>query len=488
MCGIFGVMLKSGNVVSRFNLDNLKSALIMLEHRGDDGFGAIGYDFNIQSASFDEVFGILGLNYKGGFFYHNLHNIVSNIRQPFFNSTCESWFVANCEIYNWVELNEKYNFNAKNDAHLLFLGLEQFGLDFLKQVDGDYAFAYKTKEFVYLCRDLFGVDPICYGLCDDELVFASENKALKSIGFDGVELNPRQILKFHIEDGKSEFIERDFLEVSNCVMDKKDIILKLENMIMDAVKKRAPGQKFGILFSGGIDSTVIAFICKKLGLTPTLYTASFEDGVVEKSKDSIWSKKIAKYLGFELKEFQVSSDMFECDIGELIRIIESNDVIKVGVSFPFYYATKLAQSDGIKVIFSGLGSEEVFAGYQRHLEVLNNDGDVNVECRQGLLDLFDRDLYRDNLVCMSNGVEIRLPFLDFDLVKFGLTIPASYKINNDQKKIILREVALSMGLDEEFVWRKKLGAQYGSNFDKAISKIAKKNGFKFKKDYLNSLV
>jgi asparagine synthase (glutamine-hydrolysing) len=95
-------------------------------------------------------------------------------------------------------------------------------------------------------------------------------------------------------------------------------------------------------------------------------------------------------------------------------------------------------------------------------------------------------LYRDNVVSFRNGREIRLPFLDHELVEHALTISEEYKVKDDYRKFVLRKAAEKLGVPEEVVWRGKTAAQYGSNFDKAISRLAKDNGFDHKQSYLNS--
>ena len=140
---------------------------------------------------------------------------------------------------------------------------------------------------------------------------------------------------------------------------------------------------------------------------------------------------------------------------------------------PFYFACKKAREDGIKVILSGLGSEEVFAGYQRHKETK----DVNKECLSGLRNLYERDLYRDDIVTMFNNIELRVPFLDKQLIEYGLSINPKYKIDKYDKEV-LRGVAFELGLNKKIAYRKKIAAQYGSNFAKAIDKLSRKHSNK----------
>jgi len=105
-----------------------------------------------------------------------------------------------------------------------------------------------------------------------------------------------------------------------------------------------------------------------------------------------------------------------------------------------------------------------------------------------LMQMHENDLYRDDVASMENSVELRLPFLDSEFAKFALNVPEKFKINNNENKIVLREIGKNIGLPEEIYARKKLAAQYGSNFLKGIDKLAKKYSFQTKKEYLQSLL
>lgn len=165
---------------------------------------------------------------------------------------------------------------------------------------------------------------------------------------------------------------------------------------------------------------------------------------------------------------------------KIVPLIEDSNVVKVGVALTFFVACEMAKEDGCKVIFSGLGSEEIFAGYERH----KNSVDINQECLSGLRKMYERDLYRDDVITMYNGMELRLPFLDAELVAFALKISDKYKIKGDITKYILREIALQKEIPRAYAFRKKTAAQYGSKFDYALGKLAKQNKFSSKSAYL----
>ena len=259
---------------------------------------------------------------------------------------------------------------------------------------------------------------------------------------------------------------------------------EIAEAVINAVKKRIV-QKQGVLFSGGVDSSLIAFVLKKLNCNFTCYTVG-----IENSDDIAWAQKVAKEYGFNFKHKIFSLEEFEKIVKDVVKILNDSDIVKISVGSVLYAAGKLALSDGNDVLFGGLGSEEIFAGYQRHEEALqrNDFENLHKECWNGLKNMWNRDLIRDFAIAKHLGLDLRTPFLDKDLIKRAMNVHPMLKLDKENKKIILREAAEFIGLKKEFAWRKKQAAQYGSNFVNGIEKLAKKNGFEYKKDYLQSLL
>ena len=254
--------------------------------------------------------------------------------------------------------------------------------------------------------------------------------------------------------------------------------------IIESVKRRLVS-KFGILFSGGIDSTLIALISQQLKGRFTCYTVGCGN-----SNDINWAQKIAAEYDFNLKCKNLSLEELAIVLKNVVRILGEADTMKVSVGSVLYAAGKVAIADGNNVLFGGLGSEEIFAGYQRHEDALKKGGFVALhkECWNGLKGMYKRDLTRDFAISKSLGIELRTPFLDKELIKAAMRVHPMYKIDKENKKIILREAAELIGLKHEFAWRKKQAAQYGSSFMDGMEKLAKKNCFKYKKEYLQSLL
>jgi diphthine-ammonia ligase len=252
---------------------------------------------------------------------------------------------------------------------------------------------------------------------------------------------------------------------------------ELKNALVNAVKKRIPNKKFGIMFSGGVDSSLIAFLCKQAGADFVCYSVG-----IENSTDLIQAKDAAKQMGLKLVAKEYTLDEAEDIIKKVVALV-GTDPVKVGVGAVVYACMQLAKKDKINTLFSGLGSEEIFAGYERH-----KVEDINAECWSGLKAMYDRDFTRDAAIAKEFNVKVLTPFLDQDLIKSAMSIDGKEKIKDNIKKYILRQTVEGLGLPKDIAWKKKMAAQYGSKFDRAILRLAHKKGLKYKKEYLCSLI
>ncbi len=236
----------------------------------------------------------------------------------------------------------------------------------------------------------------------------------------------------------------------------------VKEALLRAVEKRIPKEKFGLFLSGGVDSSLLALILRRFTDNFTCYSVG-----IKGSKDLEAAKELAKKLKLKLVHKEYSFDEVEQILKKTKKMLEKPDVVNVGVGSVIVAAIELAD---VKVLFGGLGSEEIFAGYQRHSKA----DDINEECWKGLKEMWERDLTRDAAIGKEMKIQVRVPFLDDDLIKAAMGISGEKKINSEHKKVILREIAEELGLPKEIAWRQKQAAQYGSGFDKAMDKLAKK--------------
>lgn len=332
----------------------------------------------------------------------------------------------------------------------------------------------KEKNKTILKRDLLGITPLFYST--SPFKYSDQKKTLIKKGYTNIkELEPTKKLIYNTKTKKISFRKRIFYKLGKT--HTKNIEEKTQKLLIKSVKNNIPKHgRIGVMFSGGVDSTILAIILKKLGIKFICYTAGTKN-----SPDMIWAKKSAQLHKLEHKTVLFDEKKVEKDLTKICKIIESNNPVKVGVAIPFYYSLQKAHKDEIKTMFSGLGSEEIFAGYQRHEQAKN----VNKECLAGLSIMWKRDTYRDYTLSKSFGIKIKMPFLDDKLIRYALNIPAKHKINKEYKKIVLRKIAERLGMHKDIAWRKKKAAQYGSQSDKVLERLSKNKGLR-KTGYLKT--
>ena len=274
---------------------------------------------------------------------------------------------------------------------------------------------------------------------------------------------------------------------------KKNLFEALKKSVMDSI----PSEPFGILLSGGVDSTLIAKICKDYGADFRCFCVGI------KGSADVESAKIAAEeleLNLVLKEYEI--DEIEELLIKSINILPIPEIhndnyieymVKISVSTVLLAALNLGNE---KVFLSGIGAEELFAGYHRHSLSTDKGGkwrgnqikELEEESWDGIKRLEDLVIIRDEMVSKSVKKQIISPYINDELIILAMSLPRIQKIDSQKNKKILREIAIEIGIPRIISERKKKGAQYGSGFDKAITKLAKKNGFKLKKRYIDSLL
>ena len=244
----------------------------------------------------------------------------------------------------------------------------------------------------------------------------------------------------------------------------------VEKLLEKAILK-IPKKKVGLLFSGGVDSLALAFYLKKLNYDFTCYTVG-----IKNSKDIERAKEISNALNYKHKVKIISPSEIPKHLGKIVPLLKSTSPVDVSVGLTTYLASSLAKEN---IVISGLGSDEIFGGYSRH----KDSKDLNKDLKEGLDRAYNGDLVRDATLAKALKKEIFAPFLDKALVDYALKIPASKKISKETNKLILRELLIKNKVPKEFALRPKKAAQYGSGFDKVITKLASGSKEKYLKGY-----
>ncbi len=274
---------------------------------------------------------------------------------------------------------------------------------------------------------------------------------------------------------------------------KKELSETLKKNIINSI----PKEPFGILLSGGVDSTLISKICKDYGADFRCFCVG-----IKGSADLEGAKIAAEELGLDLilKEYEL--DEIEDLLIKTINILPIPEIhndnyieymVKVSVSAVLLAAINLGDE---KIFLSGIGAEELFAGYHRHTLSTEGGGtwrgnrikEIEEESWDGIKRLNHLVLKRDEIISNSANKQIVSPYINDELIILAMSLPSIKKIDSKSNKKMLREIAMEMGIPRIIYERRKKGAQYGSGFDKAIMKLAKKNGFRLKKRYIDSLL
>ncbi len=435
MCGIAGAAGKDSEA-------SVKKMLEAIKHRGPDGSGT----YSIGDITLGNV----------------LLKITGDAQQPLTDGGALTY---NGESYNFRQIAENLSITTDSDSEALFALIGAKGIEtVIQELDGDYAFAYTGDGKLHLARDRVGVKPLYYGT-GAGFAFASEKKALYAIGMNEIRtLKPGYMLTFSA--GKITEKRVTGFSAGEPITDENIASKALYEAIGRAVEKRRY-TPCALAFSGGLDSSIIAALCPDV----ELYSVGMEG-----SHDIMQTKRAAKLLGLsdKLHLHELTMDEVESALPDVIRAVESGDPLKVSIAMPLFFASRDAHNDGIRVMFSGQGADELFAGYKRYESM--NPAELELALRKDLDNIAENNLERDDAVTMANAVEHRVPYLDREVVELTLRIAPELKIHNGIRKYILRLAAKKL-LSDELVFKEKKAAQYSSGIYSALVKLARKNGF-----------
>ena len=390
--------------------------------------------------------------------------------QPLYTPDRKVVLAVNGEIYNHRDIRERYaghyEFQTQSDCEVILALYRDKGIDFLEDLNGIFAFAlYDSERDEYLlARDPIGVIPLYIGRdSEGHLYFASELKALE--GFcDEYEPFPPGHYYWSGEKKMHRWYNRDW-EVYDAVKDNPARATDVREGLEQAVRRQMMSDvPYGVLLSGGLDSSVIAAVAAHFAESrvetdgasaawwPRLH--SFAVGL-EGSPDLDKAAAVASYIGTVHHEVKYTVQEGLDAIRDVIYFIETYDVTTVRASTPMYLLARFIKSMGIKMVLSGEGADEVFGGYL-YFHKAPSPHAFHEETVRKLSKLHLYDCLRANKSLAAWGVEGRVPFLDKEFLDVAMRLNPAAKMcpGNEMEKRIVRE-AFSDMLPEDVCWRQK---------------------------------
>jgi asparagine synthase (glutamine-hydrolysing) len=266
-----------------------------------------------------------------------------------------------------------------------------------------------------------------------------------------------------------------------------DAAKKLQVLLEQSIRRRVQGLKeVAVAFSGGLDSSLVAFLASKCSIEVNLIHVSLENQ--DETEEAIKAAE-ALNLPLQVDLFKVSD--LERILPKVVELIEEPDPVKASIGVPFYWVAEKSSEAGFKILLAGQGADELFGGYQRYVNECCKDGGeaARKTMFNDVVGIHESNLERDMKITSFHDVELRLPFCSFDLAEFAINLPVELKIENKTgtlRKLILRKAALNAGLPNTIAEKPKKAVQYSTGINNAIKKIAK-NHEKSVNEYVTDL-
>lgn len=390
--------------------------------------------------------------------------------QPLYSNDGDLVLAVNGEIYNHIELKKElkqpYEFQTQSDCEVILPLYQEKGLNFIDDLNGIFAFALYNKvtgEYI-LARDHMGIIPFYIGWDKQGQFFvSSELKALEGVCSKIEEFKPGHYMTSE-EGVMVPWYKRDWTDYEN-VKDNSTDMEELKDALEQAVHRQLMTDvPYGVLLSGGLDSSVISAIAKKYAAKrieendkgdawwPQLH--SFAVGL-DGSPDLIAAAKVAEHIGTIHHEVHFTVQEGLDAIRDVIYHLETYDVTTIRASTPMYLMARVIKSMGIKMVLSGEGADEIFGGYL-YFHKAPNAKEFHNELNRKLDKLHLYDCLRANKSMAAWGIESRVPFLDKEFLDVAMRINPDDKLIKDGRieKWVIRK-AFEDYLPAEVAWRQK---------------------------------
>lgn len=391
-------------------------------------------------------------------------------RQPLYSPDKKVVLAVNGEIYNHREIRKeyagKYDFQTGSDCEVILALYQEYGIHFLEKLNGIFAFVLydSEKDEFLIARDPIGVIPLYIGYdSDGKLYCASELKALEGFCERYEPFLPGHC--YYIQDGKmTRWYVRDWTQYE-AVADAPASVSALREGLEKAVREQLMSDvPYGVLLSGGLDSSVISAIAKRYAARrvetdgkmaawwPQLH--SFAIGL-EGAPDLAKAREVADFIGTVHHEIHYTIQEGLDALRDVIYYIETYDVTTVRASTPMYLLARVIKSMGIKMVLSGEGADEIFGGYL-YFHKAPDARAFHEETVRKLSKLYLYDCLRANKSLAAWGVEGRVPFLDKEFLDVAMRLNPEAKMcpGKTIEKKIVREAFADL-LPESVAWRQK---------------------------------
>ena len=402
-------------------------------------------------------------------------------RQPLGTEDEEMWMVGNGEIYNHEDVRQTLDgalFSTRSDNEVVLHLIAEHGPAAIDQLSGMYAFCAASADGRFVAaRDPVGIKPLYWARREGEVRFASEMGAFDPSWLPLVEVFPPG--HYWTPEGGLKRFERAVAERALKPFPPpespgdpipEDLLRETREVLVTSVDRQMMGDvPVGVFLSGGLDSSLVAAIAADYLKARGKRLQTFAVGT-EESSDLRAARTVAKHLGTDhheaLYEAQDALDV----LPEVVRAIESFDPSLVRSAVPNFLLARFTAKH-VKVVLTGEGADEIFAGYGYYHRDFPEEADLQAELVRTIEGLHNLNLQRADRVTMAHGLEARVPFLDREVIAFGLHLPAGWKVAGEHQpeKRLLRE-AFAGWLPEEFLWRKKEQFGTGSGAREVLSK------------------
>jgi len=482
MCTICGHFVREGKIRS----NDIFDMLVKMNHRGPDTHGVYLDGKVRQVKTLDELRGsLVDSRIAMG---HSRLMIIGRDKttQPFVSCDKRLTLVHNGEIYNYQKLRtlllRKHRIETESDSEVIVHLLEEtYQGDLLEAVkkvigllDGMYALAVTDGRSIIVARDPIGKKPIYYLENAGVVYFASEKKALWNGRDDPARLMPGDLLELNADGA---MIHEGFhLQLPQIdIVDFREAVDLYKSALTTALDKRLTGLSettLGVIFSGGVDSVLVATLLQRAGKNIVCYCTGTAD-----SGDIVAARRVAGELGLEIKTAIIDETIVETVLPEIIRSVEESGLLQVEVAVPMYMAAKLANEDNIRVMYTGQAADELFAGYPWYNGILEQHGYLRLHEKlwEDLNYLYTDTLEREDKLTMAHSIEVRAPYLDRDVITTAMRISPRLKLEGKDdllRKRVHRQAAVELGVPPTIAFRRKEPAQSGSGIHGIIAKIA----------------